>query len=64
MVGVSKLSHWIANIGRTENRNTQADDEQRLAKRRRKAAKIHEKNHGLRPAQQPHHAQQDHTQRR
>ena len=35
MVGLSKLSQWIL-------------DPKRFRKRRRKAAKMHEKNHGMR----------------
>src|SRR5690606_8118273 len=44
MVGVSKLSHWIANLGL---RNTNGNDkrtERKLDKRRRKAAKTYNKN--------------------
>ena len=47
MVGADRLSYWIANLGL---RNTNRDDkhtERKLDKRRRKAAKIHNKNHGL-----------------
>ncbi|MCD2096547.1 hypothetical protein [Rhodococcus rhodochrous] len=44
MVGVSKLSHWIANLGKR--------DDKRINKRRAKAQRIHETNHGLRPADQ------------
>jgi len=47
MVGLSRFSYWIANLGL---RNTNGDDkhtERKLDKRRRKAAKIHNKNHGL-----------------
>lgn len=46
MVGVSKLSHWIANLG-LRNTNDDKHTERKLDKRRRKAAKTHNKNHGL-----------------
>lgn len=46
MVGVSHLTEWIATIG-LRNTNDNKHTERKLNKRRRKAAKTHNKNHGL-----------------
>lgn len=46
MVGVSRLTEWIATIG-LRNTNDDKRTERKLNKRRRKAAKTHNKNHGL-----------------
>ncbi|WP_432678059.1 hypothetical protein ACRAJ3_25230 [Rhodococcus pyridinivorans] len=52
MVGVSRFSYWIANLGQHTNRDDK-HTERKLDKRRRKAAKQHEKNHRLNTANRP-----------